>query len=77
MRLAGGSAVAAAVARLAAGSGRGPRRKLVILQNLCSNLVENLHDLLIDDLTRENCVSAVHVNDGSVAEGRQRPILTP
>jgi hypothetical protein len=38
---------------------------------MCSNLVENLHDLLIDDLTPENCISTVHVNDSSVAEGRQ------
>jgi hypothetical protein len=29
---------------------------------MCDNLVEDLDDLLIDDLTPENFISTVHVN---------------
>jgi hypothetical protein len=41
---------------------------------MCDNLMDDLDDLLIDDLTPEKYISTVHVNDGSVAEGRQRGV---
>jgi hypothetical protein len=60
--------------RGAACGGEGAGRKLVVTQNLCpDNLLEDLDDLLIDDLTPENFISTVHVSTSTmaVAVGRQ------